>query len=367
MVMSELPDPGSFGAAFVEFMRVMSLVAEERESEVAVRLREHLGTDPKGLPTTGAEFPLAEHPNLQLALDAVLGDAELVGFTTRVMGFGSIGMAEIVAGQGMAGPISLGPVRYVDVEVGDGRVVQCVESALLLAVHQEAPLALVLSRGGDQPMRPSSLRLEGVSPAPGAVSGLLRELRAAMRAHNVFRGRIISLHQDEHGGSVGVQFHTVPTVTRTDVIADCAGASRPVAAIGYSSCLACLRSCTYSSSRSKLSFQNRSNPPVHSWTGRSPRASRPYRRCLPALRSRTSPTSRSTRRCLDAPGWAIPSSWANSVTGRSPARSSTRISRRCGSAIALKTSDVVAARAMGAIICRYRHASSRRKQAGLVR
>jgi cell division protease FtsH len=218
MVMSELPDPGSFGAAFVEFMRVMSLVAEERESEVAVRLREHLGTDPKGLPTTGAEFPLAEHPNLQLALDAVLGDAELVGFTTRLMGFGSIGLAEIVAGLGMAGPISFGPVRYVDVEVGDGRVVQCVESALLLAVHEEAPLALVLSRGGDNPMRPSLLRLEGVSPAPGAVSGLLRELRAAMREHNVFRGRIISLHQDEHGGSVGVQFHTVPTVTRTDVI-----------------------------------------------------------------------------------------------------------------------------------------------------
>ena len=170
------------------------------------------------MPTTGAEFPLAEHPNLQLALDAVLGDAELVGFTTRHMGFGSIGLAEIVAGQGMAGPISFGPVRYVDVEVGDGRVVQCVESALLLAVHEEAPLALVLSRGGDNPMRPSLLRLEGVSPASGAVSGLLREVRAAMREHNVFRGRIISLHQEEHGGGVGVQFHTVPTVTRTDVI-----------------------------------------------------------------------------------------------------------------------------------------------------
>jgi hypothetical protein len=95
------------------------------------------------------------------------------------------------------------------VEVGDGRVVQCVESALSLAVREEAPLALVLSRGGDHPMRLSLLRLEGVSPAPGPVSGLLRE---AMREHNVFRGRIISLHQDEHGGSVGVQFHTVAAV-----------------------------------------------------------------------------------------------------------------------------------------------------------
>ena len=55
--------------------------------------------------------------------------------------------------------------------------------------------------------------------------------------------------------------------------------------------------------------------------------------------------------------------WAESAT----ADREIVISRRCGSAIALKTSDVVAARAMGAIIFRYRHASSRRNQAGLVR
>lgn len=216
--MSELPDPGAFGAAFEQFMRAMSLVAEQRESEVAVRLRDHLGGDPKALPTTGAEFALAEHANLQLALDAVLPDAELVGFTTRHMGFGSIGLAEIVAGQAMTGPISPGPVRYVDVEVGDGRVIQCVESGLLLIRRDEAPLALVLSRAGDHPMRPSSLKLEGVSHARGAVSALLRELRAAMREHNVFRGRIISLHQRGQDEGVGVQFHAVPAVERDGVI-----------------------------------------------------------------------------------------------------------------------------------------------------
>jgi hypothetical protein len=53
------------------------------------------------------------------------------------------------------------------------------------------------------------------------------------------------------------------TISRS-AVADCAGAPRPVELISYSSCLACLRSCTYSSSRSKLSLQNRSNPPVHS-------------------------------------------------------------------------------------------------------
>jgi ATPase family associated with various cellular activities (AAA) len=217
--MAELPDLGAFGAAFEEFVRAMSLAAEHKESDVTVRLREHLGAEPKELPTTGAEFPLTEHPNLQLAIEAVLSDAEIVGFAARHLGFGSVGLAEIVAGQGMTGPISFGPVQYTDVEVGDGRVIQCIASAMLLTAYQGEAVALVLSRGGDNPMAPSSLKLEGISPEHGVVSELLREVRAAMREHNVFRGRIISLHQrGRHQETVSVQFHSMPTVQRDGVI-----------------------------------------------------------------------------------------------------------------------------------------------------
>src|SRR6201994_1121261 len=219
VVVDDLPDLGAFGAAFEEFMHAMTLGAVHGESEVAVRLREHLRRDPKELPTTGAEFSLAEQANLQLAVDAVLGDSEVLGFTVRHMGFGSIGLSEILAGRGMTGPISFGPVQYADVEVGDGRVIQCVASGVFLAVHAEAPVALVLSRAGDHPMQPSSLKLEGVSPVRGAVSGLLGALRAAMREHNVFRGQIISLHQSgPHDQAVSVQFHAVPPVERDEVI-----------------------------------------------------------------------------------------------------------------------------------------------------
>jgi hypothetical protein len=212
---ADLPDLGAFGASFEEFMHAMTLAGVYGESEVAVRLREHLVTDPKELPTTGAEFSLAEQANLQLALDAVLGDAEILGFTTRHMGFGPIGLSEILAGHGMTGAISLGPVQYADVEVGDGRVIQCVASGVFLTVYDGAPVALVLSRAGDHPMQPSSLKLEGVSPVRGTVSALLHALRAAMREHNVFRGHIISLHQTgPHDQAVSVQFHAVPPVER---------------------------------------------------------------------------------------------------------------------------------------------------------
>ena len=216
--MAELPDPGAFGAAFVEFMHAMSFAAEHKESEITVRLREHLGADPKELPTTGADFPLTEHANLQLAIDAVLSDAEIVGFTARHAGFGSVGLAELVAGQGMTGPISVGPVQYTDVEVGDGRVIQCVASAMFLTTYEGEAVALVLSRGGDHPMAPSALKLEGVSSRHGMVSELLRELRAAMSERNVFRGRIISLHRHGHQETVIVQFHAVPAVQRDGVI-----------------------------------------------------------------------------------------------------------------------------------------------------
>jgi hypothetical protein len=64
-------------------------------------------------------------------------------------------------------------------------------------------------------------------------------------------------------GSRGALMNREITISRP-AVADCAGAPRPVALISYPSCRACLRSCTYSSSRPKLSFQNRSNPPAHS-------------------------------------------------------------------------------------------------------
>jgi hypothetical protein len=55
--MADLPDPGTFGAAFEEFMAAMTAAATRGEPAIVGRLRDHLGRDPKELPTTGTEFP----------------------------------------------------------------------------------------------------------------------------------------------------------------------------------------------------------------------------------------------------------------------------------------------------------------------
>src|SRR3954471_15472660 len=128
-------------------MDVMIAAAVRPESELAERLRSHLGVEPKELPVTAAEFPPTEHANLQLALEDVLAGAELIGHNAPNMPYQPVGLAEILAGQAVTGQIKLGPVRYENVEVGDGRVIQCVGGGLYLTERDGAPMVLVVSRG----------------------------------------------------------------------------------------------------------------------------------------------------------------------------------------------------------------------------
>src|SRR4051794_24788593 len=116
----------------------------------------------------------------------------------------------------MTGPIMPAAVQYADVEVGDGRVVKCVSAGLYLARREGAPIVLVLARG-QAPFGGNTLKLEGISPDADAVSATLRDLCAAMREHNVYRGRTISLHASDDGRVI-VRFHTLAPVERDAVI-----------------------------------------------------------------------------------------------------------------------------------------------------
>ena len=214
----ELPDLGAFGAAFQDFMRAMTVAAERPESPLAARLRQHLGVDVTTLPTTSVEFSTTDRPNLQLALDAVLQDRELIGYATPHMGMAAMGISELLAAQSMTGPIRLGPVQYNDVEVGDGRVIRCVASGIVLANHAGAPIVLTVSGGRKPPFGHDSLNIEGVSPDEEAISDLVRALRAAMREHNVYRGKVISLHGGQPQESISVRFHKLDPVARDEVV-----------------------------------------------------------------------------------------------------------------------------------------------------
>ncbi len=215
-----LPDPATFGAAFTDFVEAMQAAARRPDSPLLVRVREHLGADPNEVASTDAELPITEHPNLQLALDAVLADAEVIGYSSNQnlhMAGGDLRM--LMSGHRIFGEVAITPASRTDVAVGDGRVVRCVSSGIYLAEYQGARLALHVSRMSEHrpPFGGNTLRLEALCADTEAVSALLRDLRVAMREHNVYRGRVISLHQVEQR-SIAVEFHRIEPIPRDALI-----------------------------------------------------------------------------------------------------------------------------------------------------
>ena len=79
--------PEAFGAAFKSFLTVMTQHAQPPVGTLQQRIAAHLGADPSKLPVFADEFDPYEHPNVQVAIDAMLtehqDEAELVGIAAQ--------------------------------------------------------------------------------------------------------------------------------------------------------------------------------------------------------------------------------------------------------------------------------------------
>jgi len=106
-------------------------------------------------------------------------------------------------GSGMMGgaPASVGSVEYDNVSLDDGRVLACVSRGLFLVREGDRRLALLVS--APRPFG-SSLTAQVMAADRAQAEVVLAELRRAMRARSVYRGRIISL-EDTRDGSVDVR------------------------------------------------------------------------------------------------------------------------------------------------------------------
>src|SRR5215213_7544801 len=148
MAMDEA-DVDGFAEVFRRFLDRMAHPAAEGPS-LAERLAEHLGVEPIGLSAIAETFEPWEHANVQAALDAYLAqpghDAQLVGVLgSQKRGFG-VGLSDLlvtralsVAGIPSAGSRS-GPVDYVNVGVGPGRSMACIQFGVVLITGPEGKL-----------------------------------------------------------------------------------------------------------------------------------------------------------------------------------------------------------------------------------
>ncbi len=214
-------DPGAFGASFQKFLDHMSSQASAEEPEIRRRAREHFGEDPAKLPIISETFATYAHPDLHLALQAYLAEPgrahDVVGVASPHEMF-SVKLAQLVVPESIAmrsAGLSVGPVEHVNRALDDNKVIACVQTGLYFVRRgDERSLVLVFGsrRGWNE-----TLTLEVMAKQRDEAEGVLAEVRSAMRKRSVYRGRVISLEQQQ-SGSIDVKFHRLPAIDRGQII-----------------------------------------------------------------------------------------------------------------------------------------------------
>jgi hypothetical protein len=212
--------PEEFGAAYQRFMEWAARDYAGRESPFKALLGEHFDADPSTYPVTSEPIAAYDLPNLQLALDAYLGqpgvEHQLVGFGGH-LGNAEMSLSGLVHDQGFG--IAVGPVRRSVVQLDAGRSVTCVTAGLFLISLGDRRLAAMLMRGRhgfDEP----GLHLEVIAEEQEEGERFLARLRELMREKNVYRGKVLALAggDDMMGQGMSVEFPAVDAVDRDQIV-----------------------------------------------------------------------------------------------------------------------------------------------------
>jgi hypothetical protein len=219
--MDDIPDPSHAR------MHIPAPQPMPSEPPLRQRIREHLGTDPTGLPVISESFDPSEHPNVQLAFEAYLEQeghsAELLGVFSEQKRYMGLTFSDLVAqrpaGMGMMGPPPPmpGPVEYSNVTLADGSILPCLQSGLFLIKDHSEPLAALVSIPAEHGPRRGGVYVEVIAPTREREERFLTDLRRLVRDRNVYRNQVLSLTIDMYG-QFGLYFHQLPKVDRDQII-----------------------------------------------------------------------------------------------------------------------------------------------------
>jgi hypothetical protein len=216
--------PSEFGRSFKGFLDQVSREPGEDDAVFRRRLQEHFGADPSALTIVEQGLDHAELPNLQIALDTYLDEpgrsAELIGVASAGREYMGINLSQLAAPSvgalmpGMPSGPTEGPVEYSNVQLGDN-VLSCVRYGLFLVQDRDERLAVLVSANEQGPWR--KLKVEAMAAERGRAERFLADLRSAMKARSVYRGRVIALEKEEFG-PLNVEVRSLPPVARERIV-----------------------------------------------------------------------------------------------------------------------------------------------------
>ena len=214
-----------FARELKRFLDDMNTLATSDATPLMKRLADHLGGDPSRMPIVADEFEGYEHPNVQVALDALLGSgsgriADLVGIAMPNKRFGpGTTLSDMLATSGPWGRLNEGPVDYTNFELDGDRVISCVQFGLFIVTEGETRYAVYVGGPPNPQMGPRvRLRVEVIARERSVAMAFLRAMKAAMSERNVYRGKVISIAPEQFGVLSLVKFHDLPAVRREDIV-----------------------------------------------------------------------------------------------------------------------------------------------------
>jgi cell division protease FtsH len=213
----EVDLPG-LAAAVQQFLERVVALAPRPLNPVRDRLLRHLGVDHvTELASRRDRVPLAEHVNLQLALDAYCKDRphEIVGLSQDFAHWQGASVVTLL-GATRGGPaLDPVPAPYVELPVAAGRTLPCVIAALYAVHVDDAPVVAMVLRV-DRGMA-NEIVVEATSPDEAAATTFLAELARLREGLDAFRGKVLTFEFSHHG-DFGIAFHPLPVIDRADVV-----------------------------------------------------------------------------------------------------------------------------------------------------
>ena len=218
------PLRGEFARDFKRFIDTLNAGGFSEQTALMKRLSTHLGGEPTTMPIVAEEFEAYDHPNVQVAVEALLAPkgartAELVGIAMQNKRWGAMTFSDLLASQGPWGRLTEGPVDFVNFELEEGRVIACVQFGLYIVTEGAKRYGVYIggppnAQGGPR----VRLRVEVIAPDRQTALTFLSELKHAMTERNVYRGKVISIAPEQFGVLSLVKFHKLPNVRREDIV-----------------------------------------------------------------------------------------------------------------------------------------------------
>jgi DNA polymerase III delta prime subunit len=192
------------------------------EPDLRGRLQSHFGADLASLAILSRNFEQHEHPDVHLALENYVAQrgrsADLVGVIQQGL-FGDVSLSDLLVPENPAigRVMKQGPVKLVTIPISGDQVLSCIETGVYLVRDgkQRSVILLQVTRGH---ISEPGIKVEVMTADKAAAERVLTDLRTTMRQRSVYRGRVLSIAQQDWPRSLQVRFHDLPAIPREHLI-----------------------------------------------------------------------------------------------------------------------------------------------------